>query len=144
AAEGLPGEAIEAALEALRLIDDTAPERSRPIALDEIVAAIEQQQPGIVEVAARPGRHVQRRTQPVAGLDRRDEPLLEVEHGVEPELAQQHVARSEAMIERALGGVQPLDDRIDGYRHRSALRAERAGRSQEVGMLEFRARHDLD
>ena len=86
---------------------------------------------------------MERGAQAVARLDRRDETLLIGEHGLEPQFAEQRVARGEAIVERALGGLEPLGDRIDGHGDRPALRDELAGRGQEAGMIELRSPHLL-
>jgi hypothetical protein len=48
------------------------------------MAAVEQQQPRIVQMQPRPGRHVQHGAQTVVGLDRGDETLLKGEYGFKP------------------------------------------------------------
>src|SRR3984885_16073435 len=70
AAEGAAGKRPQAGLEALSLIGDAAPERRRPVALYEIVTAIEHEQPRVVQMTAGPGRRVERRAKAVARLDR--------------------------------------------------------------------------
>ena len=113
AAKGAARKCPQAGLETLSLIGDAAPERRRPVALNEIVAAVEHEQPRVVQMPARPGRRVERGAEAIARLDRGDETLLIGEHGLEPHLAKQRIARGEAIIERTLGRFQPLGDRID-------------------------------
>src|SRR5215469_2002789 len=69
AAECIPREPPQARLEAPRLIGDGALERRRPIALDEIVAAVEQQQSRIVQMPAHPGRSVKRGAKSITGVN---------------------------------------------------------------------------
>ena len=107
-AKGRPRETAEAGLEALRLVGDALLQRRGPVAVNEIAAAIEHQKPGVVEISARPSRRVERGAKTVARLDRRDETLLIGKHGLQPQFAEQRVAQSEAVVERALGSVQPL------------------------------------
>ena len=84
AAEGMACKALQARLEALRLICLAASKCRGPIALDEIVAAVEQQQPCIIQMESYPGRRVKRGGEPVAGFDGRDETFLIGEHGGQP------------------------------------------------------------
>src|SRR5580658_4951867 len=49
AAERMPRKSPQAGLEALRLIGHAALERRRPFAVNEIVAAVEQEQPSIIQ-----------------------------------------------------------------------------------------------
>ena len=67
-------------LHALRHGGDLLAQLFRPFALHEIRSVIQQQQPGAIQMRARPIRRMQRGLQPVTGLERRGNPLLEVEH----------------------------------------------------------------
>src|SRR5262249_47047875 len=67
--ESPPREGSEAPPQALSLTGDSALQPGRPIALDEVVAAVKQQQPRLVEMLAGPGWGVQRRAEPVARLN---------------------------------------------------------------------------
>ena len=60
AAERAAGKCPQASLETLSLIGHTASERRRPVALNEIMAAVEHQQSCVFQMAARPSRRVQR------------------------------------------------------------------------------------
>ena len=143
AAERGPRERLQAGLEALGLIGDAALQRRRPVAMDEIVAAVEHQQPRVIEMAARPRRRVERGAEAVAGLDRGDEALLKGEHGRQPQFAEQRVARREAVVERTLWRLEPLGDGVDGNGGRPALGDELAGRGQEAGLIESRSPHSF-
>ena len=140
-AKGRPRKSAEAGLEALRLVSHALLQRRGPVAVNEIVAAIEHEKPGVVEISARPSRRMKRGAKTVARLDRRDETLLIGKHGLQPQFAEQRVARSEAVVERALGGVQPLGYEIDGHRRRPPLRGELAGCGKEAGMIESGPSH---
>ena len=65
----------------LGLIAMLALESGSASCLDEVVAAVEHQQPGVIETAARPGGGVERGPEAVASVDRGDETLLIGEHG---------------------------------------------------------------
>ena len=112
----------------LRLLAHAAFQRCRKIALYEVVAAVEQEQPRIVDMRPRPGRRVQRRGETIAGLDRRDEALLVGQDRRQPEFAEQRVARGEAMIERTLRCPQILRDGIHRHCRRPVRISQRAGR----------------
>ena len=60
AAERSARKCPQASLETLSLIGHAASQRRRPVALNEIMAAVEHQQPRVFQMAARPGRRVQR------------------------------------------------------------------------------------
>src|SRR3984885_15360370 len=92
-------------------------------------------------MTAGPGRRGDPHPAPVPPLDRGNETLLIGEPGLEPYFSKQRVARGEAIVEGALGGLQPLGDRIDGYGLRPALGDERARRGQEASLIELRASH---
>ena len=64
AAKRLPRKCPQTCLDAFRLIGDASLQRSRPVAVNKIVAAVEEEQSGIVQVPTRPGRHVKRRAEP--------------------------------------------------------------------------------
>jgi hypothetical protein len=84
ATEGVSCKALKARLEALRLIAYAASERRRPIALDEIVAAVKQEQARIIQMQACPGGRMKRGGKAVAGFDGDDEPLLIGDDGRQP------------------------------------------------------------
>src|SRR5262252_7688038 len=106
AAKGLPCKAVQARLESIGLIAHTAFKRCGPIALHEIVAAVEQQHPRIIQILADPGRCVQRSTESIAGFDGRNEPLLIGKDSRQPQFAEQRVTRCETIVERALRSLQ--------------------------------------
>jgi len=82
APEGKSREGLQASFKALSLIAHTASQWRGPIAVHEIVTAVEEEQPRIIQVPAHPGRCVERSGKPVAGFDSRDEALLIREHGL--------------------------------------------------------------
>ena len=90
---------------------------------------------------ARPGRRVKRGCEPVAGFDGRYESLLIGKHGFQPQLAEQRVARTEAVIERALWGFQPLRDGIDRDRAWAPFASQRASRSEKARIVEECSSH---
>ena len=113
-----------------RLIGHAALQRRRPVALNEIVPAIEHEQPGVVEMSARPSRRVERSAETVARLDRGDETLLIGEHGLQPQFAEQRVARGEAIVERALGAFSrsATESTVTASGPRSAMSSRAAAR----------------
>ena len=82
----------------------------RPLALNKIVAVIEQQQASFFEMLAYPDRGVQCRGQPIPGIKRSRGPLLKVEDRLQPQLAEQDITRGKPMIERADWGAEVLGD----------------------------------
>ncbi len=70
---------------------------------------------------------MQRRRQPVAGVDRRNEALLKGERRGQPKFGQQDVARGEAIVERSAGRPQPFGDRTDRDRRRPPRGGKSAG-----------------
>src|SRR5580692_8437630 len=92
AAECLACECRQSHLEAIGLILDATSERFRPFAVDEIMAAIEQQQPRIIEMAARPCRHVKGRTESIPGIKSCEEARLEGKNRGQPQFSEQGVA----------------------------------------------------
>src|SRR5215831_7754128 len=141
AAEGIACKALQARLEALRLVCHAVFKRCGPIALDEIVAAVKQQEPCIIQMEAYPGWCVKRGGEPVAGFDGRDETFLIGEHGGQPQLAEQRVARGEAVVEGALWRFQVLGDRLDRHGGGTPFGGQRAGRRKEARIIEQRSPH---
>ena len=141
AAEGKLCEGLQASLEALSLIAHTASQWCRPIALHEIVTAVEEQQPSIIQVPAHPCRRVERSGKPITSLDGCDEALLIGERGRQPQLTEKRVARSEAIVERSLWGVQPLHDGIDRHGGGAALARSRAGGGEETRIVKDCSTH---
>jgi hypothetical protein len=104
----------------------------RPVAGQEVLAAVQQQQPGLGWMPAHPRRRVQRRGVRVAGLHGLDPAGLEAPYQVEPQGAQQHVAAWKAVIQRAGGGAGRLGDRADRRRSGATLGGHRRGSGEEV------------
>src|SRR6266446_7164334 len=98
AAEDQAGGSRKAASHSLGLGGDPVAECLRPLALNKIVAMIEQQQASFVEMLACPSRRVQCRGQPIPGIKRSRGPLLKVEDRLQPQLAEQDITRGEPMI----------------------------------------------
>src|SRR5258708_1294030 len=93
----------------------------------------------------RPARRVKRHSEPIAGVGGSDEILLISQHGLQPQLAEQRVARTEAVIERALWRLQPPRDGIDRDGARAPLASQRASRGQKARIIEKCSSHfDLD
>src|SRR5215831_16201555 len=88
-----------------------------------------------------PGRRMKRGSEPVASFDGRNEPLLIGEDGRQPQLAKQRVARSEAVVERALWSFQALRDGIDRHGSGTPFASQRAGRSEKACTVEARSPH---
>jgi hypothetical protein len=85
--EGLPCEALKTGLETMRLISRAAFQGCRPISLDKVVAAEEQQQAGIVQMQACPRRRVERGGKSIASVDGCCETPLIGKHRSQPPLA---------------------------------------------------------
>src|SRR6516165_3759987 len=143
AAELIPRKFLHTHLESLRLFRDSALQRSRPIALNEIVTTVEHQEARIVQMPAHPPRRVKRGGQTVAGLNFLNEALLKGERGREPELAQQRIARSETVVERTLWRFQALGDGIDRDRGRPAFAGQRTRSRQKTDIVEQRPSHQF-
>src|SRR5258707_5104436 len=92
---------------------------------------------------ARPGGRMQRGAEPVAGFDGRDESLLIGEDGFQPQLAKQRIARSEAVIERALWSSQALRDRIDRDCAGAPFASQCPGRSEKARIVENCSSHSF-
>jgi hypothetical protein len=92
AAERLSCKSRETCLESIGLIVHSSSERLRPVPLNEIMAVIKQQQSSVIEVAARPRRHMEGGPQPVAGLKSGKEALLKVNDSGKPQLGEQRIA----------------------------------------------------
>src|ERR1700724_2173789 len=90
---------------------------------------------------ADPGRCVQCRLQPVAGVERGGNPLLKIEHRAQPQFAEQHVARGEAVIERPDRGLETVGYRADCDGGWARYRGDCQGRVEEVAIIEFRSSH---
>src|ERR1700732_1363796 len=92
---------------------------------------------------SRPTRRVKRSTEPIAGGS--DEIFLIRKHGLQPQLAEQRVARTEAVIERALRRLQPPRHGIDRDRARAPFASQRARRREKARIVEKCPSHfDLD
>src|SRR5258708_28806011 len=93
----------------------------------------------------RPTRCVKRGTEPIAGVGGSDEIVLIRQYGLQPQLAEQRVARTEAVIERALRRLQPPRHGIDRHRARAPFASQRARRGEKARIVEKWSPHfDLD
>ena len=140
----VPCKARETSLESLCLVAHSTFKRRGPVALHEIMTAVEQQEPRVIEMQSCPGRRVERRGEPIASFDRSEESFLIGQHGVQPQLAEQRVTRREAVIERTLWRLQALRDGLDRDRSRPPFTSQRASRSEKARIVEKCSSHDLD
>jgi hypothetical protein len=62
--------ARETSLKSLCLVAYATFERSGPVALHEIMTAVEQQEPRVIQMQSRPGRRMERGSEPIAGFDK--------------------------------------------------------------------------
>ena len=85
------------------------------------MAAVDQQQPGVLEMLSRPTGSVQGRCKAIVIIDGRNKSFLERKDSREPQLTQQDVARCVAMVKRASRRAQTLNYGIDSDRSRTFL-----------------------
>jgi len=86
-------------LHALGHFGYTFPQFWRPLAVQEILSIIKQQQARLVRMLPDPGRGVERSLQPIVGAERRANARLEFENGFKPKRTKQNIPGGKAMIE---------------------------------------------
>jgi len=80
-------------LQALGHFGDAPAQAKRPVALQEILPVMKQQQACLIQMLPHPCRRMQCRLQSVARLERRANAGLKIEHDVEPKRPEQNVPR---------------------------------------------------
>src|ERR1700722_3154538 len=143
AAEDLARKSGHALLKPLCLLTHPFLELVGPIALNEVMAAVERKQSRIFHMFAGPAWQMQRGSKAVARLDCRDKSHLKFQHQFQPKLAEQHIAGCEAVIEGALRSLETARDRIRRHCGGPALGRQEPGGFEKAGVVIKRTSHDF-
>jgi hypothetical protein len=113
----------------------------RPLALQEILSIIKQQQARLVRMLPDPGRGVERSPQPVAGAERSASACLEFENGLKPKRPKQNIPGGKAMIERAGRRSEAFADGRNGHSRHAPLCDDCQSCSEKIVLAELRMTH---